>query len=225
MTRRDDPMSSRHWAGGFYELALVVEHPDDDRLVDLVAALVAAVGLSRLTVVDGTVEARVASEDRAGVRAAGGALVRGAHLRGVARLPGGGESSCGILLLRGESDDGDARGTGPDPSLDVGGPDWLVLYLPLAGLDAGGVEVDGFPFDDRSGAESLTWRRPLDDWLAGVGRSVHRTVPFGRAVIGYEVAGDDDGLVDPDRLAPAAPRDRAHLVVRPAGLTYVAAER
>ncbi|MBM7478664.1 hypothetical protein ACFP63_16175 [Oerskovia jenensis] len=222
MTRRDDPMSPRHWAGGFYELALLVGRADDDRLDDRVAALVAAVGLSRLTVVDGTVEARVASEDRAAVRAAGGALVRGAHLRGVVRLPGGGESSCGILLLRGERDDGDARGSGS--GLDVVDLDWLVLHLPLAGLDAGGVEVDGFPFDDRSGAESLTWRRPLDEWLAGVGRSVHRTVPFRRAVIGFEVAGDGDGVDGPDRLAPAAPRDRAHLVVGPAGLTYVAAE-
>ncbi|MBD8000097.1 hypothetical protein [Oerskovia gallyi] len=220
MSRRNDPMSHRHWAGGFYELALQVGPSDEERVAAWVAALVDATGLTCPTVVDGTDPARVATEERA-LRKAGEALVRGAHVRGVVRLPEGEEVACGLLLLQGASDDG-TRAT--HAGADTANLNWLVLYLPLAGLGAAGVEVDGFPFDDRSGAESLTWRRPLDEWLAGLGRSVHRTVPFRRAVIGFEVAGDDDGPFEPDWLAPAAPRDRAHLVVGRAGLTYVAAE-
>ena len=214
-------MSHRHWSGGFYELALQVGPRDEERVAAWVAAVVEEVGLTCLTVVDGLGPVRAATDDDA-VGGAGEALCRGAHLRGVVRLPRGAEASCGLLLLQGAPDDGTRAS---DPGSDAAGPDWLVLYLPLAGLGAAGVEVDGFPFDDRSGTESLAWRRPLDEWLAGVARAVRSTVPFGRAVIGFEVAGDDDGPVEPSGLAPAAPRDRAHLVGGPAGLTYLAAER
>lgn len=226
MTRRHDPTSPKHWAGGHYELALQVSPADDDQLGEWVIALVEAVGMSDTAVVDGTGHAPDLG-DHTGARRAGAAIAQGRRLRGLVGLPGGAPSTCGLMLMTlrdvfdGALDgEGDPRTAPRDDATD---PDWLVLFLPLAGLVAAGVAVGGFPFDDRSGVESLAWRRPLDEWLASVGRAVRTTIPFRRAVIGFEVAGDDDS--DAPGQPPSAPRDRAHLVVGPHGLTHIPAER
>jgi len=50
-----------------------------------------------------------------------------------------------------------------------------------------GARTGGFPFDDNSGAGSLSWRAGLDQWLAGVAAAVYAEVPFERAVIGFEI--------------------------------------
>jgi hypothetical protein len=72
--------------------------------------------------------------------------------------------------------------------------------------------MGGYPFDERSGADSLTWRAPLDRWLADVAVIVHAEVPFQRALIGFEV--DEEADVAADQ------RHAAVLVPGPTGVAY-----
>lgn len=65
--------------------------------------------------------------------------------------------------------------------------------------------IRGYPFDERSGAESLTWRAPLDRWLADVATAVYADVPFQRALIGFEVDDDADLAADQRYVAVLAP--------------------
>jgi hypothetical protein len=91
--------------------------------------------------------------------------------------------------------------------------DELELYLPLSALVRADRRIGGFPFDGRSGVESLIWRAPLDQWLADVAAAVHAAdVPFQRALIGFEI--DEDTDITADRRYAAA------LVPTPDGLDY-----
>lgn len=85
-------------------------------------------------------------------------------------------------------------------------------YLPLGALARVDHRIGGYPFDERSGVESLTWRAPLDRWLADVAVAVHADVPFQRALIGFEV--DEDADVKADQ------RYVAVLVPYPEGVDY-----
>ncbi len=67
-------------------------------------------------------------------------VVLGDHLRGTLTLPTGARVVCGSYASRWE---------------DV---DTLLLYLPLGALARTDRRIGGFPFDARSGAESLAWR-------------------------------------------------------------------
>jgi hypothetical protein len=116
------------------------------------------------------------------------------HLRGSLTLPSGDRVVCGGYASRYE---------------DV---DTLELYLPLGALARVDRRIGGFPFDDRSGAESLTWRAPLDKWLVDVAVAVHAEVPFRRALIGFEV--------DEDADTAAEPRYATVLVPGPSGLEH-----
>lgn len=99
----------------------------------------------------------------------GGALETAGHLRGSLTLPSGDRVVCGLYAFRNESADS------------------LELYLPLGALCQVEERIGAYPFDDRSGPESLTWRDPLDRWLATVATRVHSDVPFEHAVIGFEI--------------------------------------
>ncbi|MFD6164532.1 hypothetical protein ACFWFR_05045 [Oerskovia sp. NPDC060287] len=217
--RRSRPGATgeRHWRGGFYELALLMDGSDQGRLGDGIKALAAAAGLSGATIdtAAGPVVPDLTTAE--GLRLAAEALAQGRQLRGRVLLPAARESACGVLLLRDALDAVEDPGSGPAGCS-------LVLFLPLAGLASAGVEVGGFPFGDRSGVESHVWRRPLDEWLARIGRAVHVSLPFRRAVIGFDVAGDDELSVGTEPSVPA-PRDRAFLVQEPDGLVFLAADR
>jgi hypothetical protein len=91
------------------------------------------------------------------------------------------------------------------------GVDEVELYLPLGTLVRVDRRIGGFPFDERSGAASLSWRAPLDRWLADVAAAVYADVPFHRALIGFEL--DDDA--DPGYAATLLPAAEG-LVFRPA---------
>ena len=122
------------------------------------------------------------------------ALHEHGHLRGWLTLPAGDRVVCGALVFRYE------------------GNDSLELYLPLGALARIDRRIGGYPFDERSGVESLTWRSPLDRWLADVAVAVHADVPFQRAFIGFEI--DEDADITADQ------RYAAVLLPDPEGMDY-----
>jgi hypothetical protein len=105
------------------------------------------------------------------------------HLYGRLTLPDGAVSVCGGLAIR-MSD----------------GTDWLNLYLPMGALSQTDPRVGGYPFGPEGGPSSLSWRAPLDAWLADVGAQVYREVDFRRALIGFET--DDAGAAVANETVP-----------------------
>ncbi|MEU4531230.1 hypothetical protein AB0F49_23695 [Micromonospora ureilytica] len=164
MAATDDLRDPENWTGGFYELILILGAADDARLDRAVAALWRAADVG---------ECRVGA-DLVEVTAGADAFAVDGHLRGALTLPSGGRVVCGSYTTRCE------------------GIDSLELYLPLGALARVDKRIGGFPFDHRSGVESLTWRAPLDRWLADIAVTVYVDVPFTRAVIGFEVDEDAD---------------------------------
>ncbi|WP_157845330.1 hypothetical protein [Pseudofrankia saprophytica] len=154
-----------NWHGGFYELAINLGPPDDARLEHALTATWAAAGVVGCLAPDGDAEHRPAPCTLEG-------LERFGHLHGVVRLPDGGATVCGAIAIR--EDDGD---------------DWLDFYIPLGALADHDPRVGGFPFGDDGGDVSRAWREPIDAWLADVGASVHESVRYRYAVIGFEAAG------------------------------------
>jgi hypothetical protein len=127
-------------------------------------------------------------------------LERHGHLLGVVEPPGFGPLVAGVIATRLEFDD----------------VDLLELYLPLGALAKTDPRIGGFPFGPHGTKVSLAWRRGLDAWLADIGRSVFRAVPFRRALIGYEV--NDDEWEKPPRK-----RMNAFLIVEGPDLIYLEA--
>lgn len=89
-------------------------------------------------------------------------------------LPSGIDVVCGVVAVR--EDDG---------------PDWLDFYLPIGVLSRadsrfGRVAV-GFGPDDA--VTSLSWRQPIDEWFAGIGRRVYDEVDYRLALIANEASG------------------------------------
>ncbi len=93
----------------------------------------------------------------------------------------------------------------------VGHSDWLVLYIPLGALARVDVRVGGFPFGDDGGAASLSWRRPIDTWLAEVGTRIYSEVPFELALVGYESLAE----IDAHELRGGVPKVRMHGILAP----------
>jgi hypothetical protein len=131
------------------------------------------------------------------VQPSAAALHEHGHLRGTLTLPSGARVVCGAFSSRYEGVDG------------------LELYLPLGALARVDRRIGGYPFDERSGAESLSWRAPLDRWLAGVAVAVHAEVPIHHALIGFEVDEDAD-LTSEQRYAAVLVPGTAGLDYRPA---------
>jgi len=179
-----------NWTGGFYELAIEVGPTSDARLEETLTALWRLAGIqgtlavtSRKPLRHGPAPLNLTSLDSAG------------HLRGVIDLPVGHRSVCGVVAVREEM-------AGPA----IGHSDWLALYVPLGALARIDARIAGFPFDIESGSASLSWRRSLDEWLAGIGRSVYGEVPFCLALVGFEALGD----VHADDLGSGVPHVRQH---------------
>jgi hypothetical protein len=184
----DDMNDDENWTGGFYELSLVLGAADDANLDRAVRALWRAAGVTGCRVSGVDVHRLV------DVEVGATALHEHGHLRGTLTLPSGERVVCGGYLSRYE------------------GLDELELYLPLGALSRVDVRIGGYPFDERSGAESLVWREPLDRWLADIATLVHAEVPFQRALIGFEI--DDDIDMSAER------RYAAVLSPVPGGLDY-----
>jgi hypothetical protein len=172
-----------NWHGGFYELALELGDTSDGRLEAALGVLWSAAG------VQGCYGSRqIASSDQQAVPCTLASLLRFGHLRGVVQLPNGAPIVCGVVAVR--EDDG---------------PDWLDFYLPLGALGRAeprsNEQMVGDPLD---GSASLTWRRPIDDWMADVGARVHAAAAFRLGLIGNEVS----GLTDAATIAADPPTHR-----------------
>ncbi|WP_017594492.1 hypothetical protein [Nocardiopsis potens] len=190
------------WTGGFYQLYVEPEGPvGEGRLQRLLTALWASAP------VDGCFAEpygadRALREAPCTVRE----LRKARRLVGTVLLPGGRRVPCGCALAGGED-----------------GPPLLDLYFPLSALHRADPRVGGFPFDSRSGAESLEWRAPLDAWLAGVARGALGEAGPGLAMIGFELEGAPSEELRGG--APPADRPAAFLVPGSGGPEYVPATR
>ena len=181
-----------NWLGGFYELAIEVGPTHDGRLEKTLAAL------WRIAAIHGCfTDARGRSRPVA-VPVSLSSLETAGGLSGLVTLPGNRVSVCGVLTMREEE-------------AGVGHSDWLVLYIPLSALARIDSRVGGFPFGADSGAASLSWRRPLDTWLADVGTRIYTEVPFELALVGFESMAE----LHAHDLRGGVPKIRMHGVLVP----------
>jgi hypothetical protein len=84
------------------------------------------------------------------------------HLNGVARLPNGKTAPCGSGISQTEN--------------------WLVFFLPLAGLGRC-YELGRFPFGDAG----RPWVFEVDQWMVSLATAVFRKIPFRVAAVGSEL--------------------------------------
>jgi hypothetical protein len=70
-------------------------------------------------------------------------------LYGIARLPGGHESVCAVIVVR------------ESPNTKYSPHDWLDVCLPTGALGRIDHRVGAYPFDDED--SSLVWHRPIDE--------------------------------------------------------------
>jgi hypothetical protein len=175
----DDMADRENWIGGFYELSLVLGAVEDGTLDRAVRALWRSAGVHgcRVSGASGFLD----------VEPGVSALREHGHLRGTLVLPSGDRVVCGGFSSR------------------YKGSDQLELYLPLGALFRADPRVGGYPFDEPSGVESLSWRAPLDRWLADVAVVVHAEVPFQRALIGFEIEENVDIVADRRSVAVLLP--------------------
>jgi hypothetical protein len=160
-----------NWYGGFYELALELGDPSDARLEAALGVVWSAAE------VEGCYGSHlIAPSEQETVPCTLASLLRFGHLRGVVRLPNGAPLVCGVVAVR--EDDG---------------ADWLDFYLPLGALGRAEPRSNEHMVGDPSdGSASLNWRRPIDDWLAGLGARVYAAAGFRLGLIGNEVSGATD---------------------------------
>ncbi|GIJ81199.1 hypothetical protein SAMN05443287_1049 [Micromonospora phaseoli] len=199
-----DPASftdDENWSGGFYELSLQWDGRDGQGLQRGLSALWGAAA------VDGCYGSRSHEPgDQEEVPCTVESLMAFGHLRGTVLLPSGDRVVCGCVTLGGD-----------------GEPEWLDFYLPLGALARVDQRIGGFPFDSRSGEDSLAWRRPLDGWLAAVGTRIFRDAPFRLGLIGFEL----DGRISSNQINGHAPDPRWEGYLLPVGedLRYEPATR
>ena len=122
-------------------------------------------------------------------------------------LPSGERVVCGLVVVREEGGSYE--------------PDWLDFYIPLGALGRIDPREGGYPFGDFD--ESLEWRRPLDDWLAELGRHVYENVRFRLGLVGMEVSGE----IYAGQLASGVPTTRVYglLVPEATEVRYYAATK
>jgi hypothetical protein len=158
-----------NWNGGFYELALELGATSDARLERALTAL------GEVVAVPGWYGGRDCEpHEQATVDCTFESLKRYQHLHGVVALPDGTPIVCGVFAVR-----------------EDGGSDWLDFYLPLGALGRADPRVGAFPypFEGEGALAHLAWRRPIDDWLADIGRRVYARVGYSLGLIGDEVSG------------------------------------
>jgi hypothetical protein len=150
------------WTGGFYELSMEFSSP-----ADMNAALQAIWARPEL---EGCYLSRTLEPcEQSRITPTVEALEAHGHLLGTATLPTGRKAACGVCQVKEDN-----------------GKTWLDFYLPLGSL-AAVLNAGGFPFELH--ASSRSWREPLENWLANIGRDVFRKAPFLLGLVGFEVSG------------------------------------
>jgi hypothetical protein len=170
-----DFTDDENWRGGYYELAIDLGPrsgtESENRLANALASVWADPQL------DGCyVDRWRGRSDQDKVPPALTDPAEPRTLYGVAHLPSESTIVCSTTIVR-ETDDG--RRTPHD---------WIALCLPTGALGRADARVGAYPFGDAE--RSLDWRRPIDDWLFGVARTVFNAAPFRVGLIGFEVSGD-----------------------------------
>jgi len=190
----------RNWDGGFYELSLELGDEDDTRLDQ------AARSLARLSGADGWYPSVDDPSDVTRLECTLEVLAQRGQLRGTVALPNGDRVVCAIVATR--EDSGFYR------------PDWLSFFIPLGALERADSRVGGYPFGDFN--QSLTWRRPIDNWLANLAGRIYARTPFRLGLIGMEVAGE---AYSPDIAKSGVPERSgiAYLIPDDGSLEYVPA--
>jgi len=163
--RGDGIFTPGRWCGGYYELALEYTAGAPGDVVDALERLWMFPELDGCYLDDGRepeAQARVSFP---------AALQFEEQLLGVARFEDGARIACGTYVMR-----------------DMDSSDWLVFYLPLGALEQV-YPVGAFPFDseDHNG-----WLRPLQSWLANLGRKLFRFVPYKLGLVGFELSMKND---------------------------------
>jgi len=153
------------WRGGYYEIEFDLGAPSDER----VALTLETLWLQ--SSIEGCYLSRKQEPD-AQARVKPGQYPTEGHLYGVATLPNGARAACGTYVCKLQNEDG------------VRLRDLVEFYIPLGALGRT-YEVGGYPFADAD--DAATWRVPLDEWLVELGRCVFERVPFGLALVGFEV--------------------------------------
>lgn len=187
-----------NWHGGFYELAIELGPPSDERLDRALTTIWEWAG------VEGCYGSRTSEPaDQPVIPCTARTLDQFGCLRGVTRLPSGVPVVCGALAVRGGE-----------------WTDWLSFFIPLGALERAESRVGSFPIGHEHEA-SLAWRQPIDDWLAGIGAGVYDAVQFLLALIGYEVS----GAVSAEELGADPPESRliSYLLPRNGELLYLPA--
>jgi hypothetical protein len=157
------------WYGGFYELAIELGEPSDERLLDALKALWQHPSLEGCYLdsdKEPNEQKRVTPSKE---------LLDRMHVYGLALLPDGHRVACGSCLIR--EDDGS---------------DWLDFYLPTGAL-SDAYEIGGYPYDypfDEADVAHREWQIPVDEWLKSIGEYVYSIVPYRLALIGFEVSGE-----------------------------------
>jgi hypothetical protein len=101
-------------------------------------------------------------------------LVSGGQPKSALTLPSGDRVVCSIWAMRLDN-----------------GSDWISLDLPLGALIRVDPRIGTFPLGSDGGPQSLSWRRPLDEWLLTVvAAQVFARSPFLFALTGFDPAGE-----------------------------------
>jgi len=153
------------WWGGFYELAIELGKPSDERLFESLKALWQHSSLQGCYLDDD-----VEPNEQEQVSPSPELLDR-MHIYGLAQLPDGQKVACGSCLIREEE-----------------GSDWLDFYLPTGALGRA-YDIGGYPFDE-VGVAHKDWQVPVDNWLKDIGTNIFPVVPFNLGLIGFEVSGE-----------------------------------
>lgn len=189
-----------NWHGAYYELAMELGEADDDRLDRALRAVWASAG------VRGCYARRdLEPPDQTPVACTVKALTAHGHLHGLVGLPSGTEIVCGVVAVREDH-----------------GSDWLDFYLPAGALSRAEPRFSGSDaFGPDEAIASLSWRRPIDEWLALVAGMVYDKVAFRLALIGFEAS----GMVYASQFAEgnALPPGWAYLIPDGAHVRYVPA--
>ena len=152
------------WAGGSYELRVLLGSANDARLEHALVALWAHSAL------DGCYLDRTREPPEQPRLAPGKHVGLESTLLGVATLEESEAIACSTHVVR-----------------EDGGSDWIYLAIPMGSLGRI-LPVGAFPFDD---GHDLSWRALVDDWLRNLAERLFEAVPFRLGLLGWIDDGDD----------------------------------
>jgi hypothetical protein len=197
------------WSGGHYELEMELGPRSDERLVAALRAVWAHPAL----------EGPYADRKREPSEQPLADPVSGLdeHFAGVATLPDGSRVPCATVSSR----------LAPEQAGGIHQEDSLNLYLPVAGLAAVWPHIGRFPFpepadendpefpfpDNWRRVDDRPWQEGLEEWFAGIGRSVFEHSRFRVGLVGFEIYVSDYEWTE--WVAGGVPREHALGVLWP----------